>query len=378
MDLSWITLAAFAIFLTPSFGMLLVFRYYIPRGKSIPSNDLIFLLFFSLIATIINFSLLLYYGKQFWVANASRFDPNIFNFIFGKLDLSPIRPIAYIFNNNETNIVNFFLDIHIRPMIVGIFIFGAFKKLEEIDEYINLRLFEGTFHEMNMFAIFFVTVAYKLDNDRGTYRRKIKNKGWFPDFIKNYQRIFYHPWKMITENNNRLEILLVDVFCSDGNLYSGILTDWLPAHDEIASLNLDNVLRYYPDVPQQNAMPIKKDGVEVVNGSQSDMKKSLRKWRLVKNKGELVLPYKNILTIHLYRIRKGANIKIAVDDENSLETLKWYLMLLHNNPNVFEVIEVDVIKKDAEYENFENKLSEWIGINSLILPPKKVKLSQVS
>src|SRR5690606_25258044 len=131
-------------------------------------------------------------------------------------------------------------------------------------------------------------------------------------------------WNYILDFNENIEILMIDIATTDESLYSGMFVDWTPddsaSTDAIGSIGIKNVFKYETPVDHKHNLPPEKEEEK----SYFSMPKSTRRWRLIKNDGEMYVPYSQIKTMHIWKLKRGATLKAWVRDTNSNERLKWH------------------------------------------------------
>lgn len=350
MELSWAAALIIPTVVTPAVLLYFFFRLLIPKAKAPPQNDFVSVLLFSLLAILINVELFGYtldlmirghFGLEIVTAEKDLFQ--LFRKLIGRNAYDPIRPFVSIYSNLvnpflKSNIFGIFIDLHLRPVLIGASLY-LFKYLLSGMKYI---------------------IDYNFYNQ---WQSKWLNKAinFFSDPLKKY---FFSYWNYILDFNQNIEILMMDISTTDESLYSGMFIDWTPddseSTDTIGSIGIKNVFKYETpkDLGQKN--------IESQKPGYFSMPSSSRRWRLIKNDGELYIPYSQIKSIHIWKIIKGTNLNIWVNDTNTNERLKWYLLLVSKRPDFFHSVKIRVsVKSDEEGKNYEEVFVNWLSENSL-------------
>jgi len=365
MDLTWSALLVILLIITPALCALALFRAFHPKIRYVQNSNLITIIFPSLFSLLVNIPLIGYYLNKainYKVHSCTNANLNlIYELIFTNHTFNPIfRPAyqisSFIFSNtNDLDIVLFYIDIHLRVLFFGFVLsmflifclwldnhFGSIiyiKKPEELKK-----------HEMR--------ICHFLGYD--SIERK---NGWFSYIISKISNGFlFNQWNQLIGDNTKAHTLFCDIFFDDNNLYSGMLDNWLPKDaNEISFLSLVCVLRYYPDT-------IDKEGN--VN----------RKWKFIVNSGTLTFPFPKIKTVNIWKLTTNTSLKVAVNNKNDLEKLKWHLAVWHHKKDIFSSVIITVDYK-AEFED-ANKFLEYIdnflSDSNYIIPFEKINAKVAS
>ena len=299
----------FVIFLIfPALLMLGTFRCYYPKSRFIQVSNFFLLLPMVMAVFFIGFDLIAY----------------ALNIIF----VNDSGDIKNFFKNSILFIV---LEIHIRSLLFVIFLSNIHNGLEWLNDCLEEK---------------------RRDKSRVKKRKRpIEQPGWLERKLFQLNNVISHPWIAHIRHNRKTEILMADVLTEDDNLYTGRFEDFTASGNEISSVSLGNIFRYYPSTGEK-ATERSPDG-----GGYT----SKRKHRLIKNSGELFIPYSKIKTIHLWNLEINTIIDINIYDTNGEELFKWYLTLMRDAPHIFKQLNVNLFLAGADKNDFQKRLSLWIN-----------------
>ena len=174
--------------------------------------------------------------------------------------------------------------------------------------------------------------------------------------LLKFHKLVSHPWVGYIRHNQRIEILIADIFTEDGNLYMGRFISFQEDGNEASMIAISNNFRFYPstnnneNVEEGSHVKRNPDGVGYV---------SKRKQRLINNSGHLLIPYSKIRTIHLWKLKKGTDMALNIFDTNSEESFRWYLSLMKSAPQIFTTFKIKVFLNNENKEDFERRLLTW-------------------
>lgn len=349
MDLSWAAVILLPSIVTPALLLHFFFRLIVPKSKAPPQNDFTSILLFCLLTAVINLQLIAYFANLIIFRTTFADGPLISNLfelyraLIGRNDYDPIRPFISLYSlvSNEflnTNIFGIFLDLHLRPLFLGISIWITKLFFSKIKKMIDEKYYESCIQRW--LDSFFAYITYP------------------------FKKYFFSYWNYVLDFNPNVEILMLDLLHDDGNLYSGKFIDWTPddseSNDTVGSLGIGAVFKYGPTSEAKKTESAKK---ETEQPGHFTSPPSERKWRMLTNKGNMYVPFAKIRTIHIWKLKKGGTLDIWVNDFNTNERMKWYLSLASLKENFLSKINIIVtVKDDKDFinylENFENFISD--------------------
>ena len=357
------TIVLILAFVTPALPILFAFRLAFPRARTIgPSELLLFVLSIS-VSAVINWPLFMLIGDQFartyltssaLNAHASSYDwhRELVQALFvGEPPIRPLR-LAHWFSSfftktppADTNAFLVFLDLQITPTVYGLLILG-------------LKL-GGT-------ALFEKWECHQYTKAKAESESRYKNEAPGPTRIHKalrfFQEAFYHPWTILTLTNQKRELLMVDVLTTEGSLYSGKLTSWIPDENTISAVSMYYPLRYiFPSTPKKEkhaaSNPWFSSDVSKETRAQGELSVGTSK-RLIPNNGEMVIPAEKIETIHFWELRKGRKHALVVKDIQDVDVVKWYLLLAFTHPGFIESIHI-LLRPTADEALVRKELARW-------------------
>ena len=254
-----------------------------------------------------------------------------FDLIDDALNKTLVNGSGDIKNFFKNSILCIILKIHVYSFLIVVALAKTHKMLEWLNDYLG---------------------------EKKRYKREVKKRkrpteqpGWLEKRLFHLNNVISHPWVAHIRHNRKTEILMADVLTEDDNLYTGRFGDFTANGNEISSVSLGNIFRYYPST----------DDKEPERSPDGEGYTSKRKHRLIKNSGELFIPYSKIKTIHLWNLEINTTIDINIYDTNGEELFKWYLTLMRDAPHIFEKLNVNVFLTGTDKNDFQKRLSSWIN-----------------
>lgn len=182
------------------------------------------------------------------------------------------------------------------------------------------------------------------------FSEKCKFVEWATNFVEKYffstlYLALSHPWVAHTRHNKKAEILMVDALTRDGNLYSGIYSNFIPTVDKerVLSISIENAIRYYP---KDNSNPKDNERLSCNETTEEEKTAIKRRVRNIKNSGELIIPFNQIETVHLWKQKIGISpIVNFYNNSNSYELLKWYLLIMKKHPHAYQELIICILKE---------------------------------
>lgn len=351
MDLSWAAAVFIPTIITPAVLIYISLRILIPKSKAQPNNDFSIIIFFVFVTTLINYDVITYTLRLVW-SEVSKVETEskdslivALNSLVKNTSVEPVRYSQHLeplfFNNDikESNIFGIILELHLRPFLwflgfyLGLFSFKCYRR--RINQYWH--------NEWSANLLNFVD--------------KVINKL----FWNKFKKFFFSYWHYVFDFDEVNESLLVDIMCVDGNLFSGIFVDYTPdddiSRDAIGSVGITCPLKYGPQDDSTTT--------ETIDSNNSTVTKSKirRPWNIINNEGVMYIPYANIKTIHIWKIRRGTKINLTLLKENHEERMFWYLNLLFNieeeNKGIIKKLKIRIYQTDT-YKPDTEKIIEKI------------------
>lgn len=367
MDLTWSALLVLLLIVTPALCALATFRTLHPKIRYVHNSNLVSIIFPSLFSFLVNIPLIGFFiekALKLKVLSCSSDDLNlIYEFIFSHHSFNPIlRPALFVSNlfsnsSNDLDIVLFYLDIHLRVVFFSLLLSGTFLLVLALDDYFSSLAYLKR-RELQKVGCFKKSLCkifgYKLQNRN--------HLGWFSSLLKRISNgLLFHQWNQLIGDNTRTQTVFCDIFFDDDNMYTGMLDDWLPKDaSDVSSFSLTCVLRYYPNT-------INSKGEEV------------RKWKFIVNNGTLILPFPKIKTINIWKLSINTALKIAVNNKNDLEKLKWHLAIWHHKKDIFKsvIITVDFEPMFKNANDFYEYLDNFLSDSNYDIPIEKIQANVV-
>ena len=265
-------------------------------------------------------------------------------------EYSPIRPFLIFTDYSPENILGIIADFHIRVFLFSIIVL-AFGKLVGFIIFISDYLFyESCLSDKRWFSIY------------PTFRvivRKI-----IDPFTTGYKKLLLNYWSYVFDFDESLEILMVDIMTRSDELYSGKFVDWIPNvgnKNSLVAVGITEVLKY-----ESVKIPHKENNT-----------KPKRRWRLIKNRGEMYISFSEISSIHVWKIPRGTSLTVWIDDENKKERLKWYLLLTAKRLHFIKKINIK-FGDEEKANSYCESLLDWIEENDLKNVANKIQVEILS
>mgnify|MGYP001558663229 FL=1 len=345
-------------------ALILVFRLFYPKSRTIPINEGVILLLSATASLLINSGLIASYlsdiieplkslqpltDDEFKLLRSLLvYDNSGYTFRPFAAGISHVFPIIPA---SATNLWAFLLDLHLRAFLVGATLFGFFKipgKLEQQAQCLPYKKgFPVTLSKWEMVIAILFGVKLESPNKYEKHQERIKSGilSWFRDAL-------YHPWARLTSHNRNREILIVDVLTKEGSIYSGWLTGWIPSVDSMLAIPMEFALRFHPTT---------KEGEE-------------RRLSFIKNNGELIIPMNEVVTLHFWEIRKNFETTIVIRKKRDIERLKWILVLAHVFPGFFSNISIHIFLTNEEHLKFAQELDVWLQDSEIHIDDEIVEI----
>lgn len=355
--------------------VLFVYRLFYPKTRTISYSDTSTLLSCSLFTLIINGGLLNWYIKKILINGGLEFFPRSFHAILKALfDLKNIGDPFRVLNLTGTNglaDLNFFallIELHLRTLLFSLAILLFLKFLGWLEETLQsihhlplpkIRWWHMCFcrllgHPLNLAG------TKKFDQEKVV----LTLFGYKP--IKFFREAFFHPWALLTLNNRKKELLMVDVLTEEGSFYSGTMSTWVPDGDSYSEISMTNCLRFLPlSNNDQNSSDTKTN------------EKPYRSMRFFKNNGELILSKNRIETIHFWKIVFDSKFAVPVKNENDLERVKWYLVLAYLNPGFIKTLDILIEVDNSTWGELKEKLLDWMFDNGIKFSKKGMRIKTI-
>ena len=124
MELSYLSLIVFPLFVTPALLMFVVYKFAVPKSKAISGNNFFIFLVFIFISGAFNLNRISNYLQLLWVDvrdELSHSNNELFDYVLGTKDISTLPVKQY---QNAFELIN---DIHFQTLLIAIFIWlGSF------------------------------------------------------------------------------------------------------------------------------------------------------------------------------------------------------------------------------------------------------------
>lgn len=392
MDLSWAFIISLPLVLSPGFFALIAFRLVIPHAKSRHSSDYIYLMPFIIFTLLLNFELILEFantnkfyldnsiGKQIltslgeasywftptlWISSACIF---IKDFL---LNLPQSFCNWPILKTAEYSLFTLVWDIQLRAFLASLAFGLIIRSMYKIDDYYEsysyLHLDKKGFVHWLIRVVGKFILRYKISKEISERKKQPNQRGYFSKLVENINLVLSNEWVNSLSYNENIEILMVDIRTKDDHLYSGVFTNILAGKSsELESISMYNVLCYYPD-KKENIEKDKKETAENDHKNKNNFYASTRKWRLIKNRGELFILSDEILTMNFWYMRKGIKLKEVVyhGEDYIFEKIKWNILLVYSYPHIIDSYEIKLYYKDIkEKQDFVEKFSKWFNENN--------------
>ena len=345
---------------TPAIPLFLFFRLRFLKIRTVIQSDLLLIVIGCLLSLLINWKLIGYMADAVVPAITSTPKTEEWSDLVKLLlpsgaDFKPFRP-AYEFLSrycwpglSRTNVVIFLLDLHARTVLVGAAFWASTGAAAGATEYLQYLSYSNNAFKRFIAAIF----GYDFAPDQSRYMLEHQSVSLIDKFIRYFRAAIYHPWMILTFSNPLREILLVDVLTKEGSLYSGVLINWIPDGHQISAIAMRYALRYATKKPSPPQPP----GTIV--------QPSIRVKELIKNNGKLIIPAEQILTIHLWELRRHVQCVIPVRSLQDTDVVKWYYLIAFLYPDFIDKITVQLFLPPNEVGVFGKRLTSWLVDNRL-------------
>ncbi len=238
------------------------------------------------------------------------------------LELFPTEEISKeaLNDKSELSFFSFLSALHLRGLLLGLAAFFVFKAVGLIEEYLQYIPYK----KAKPWPWYDRALLYSFGNRHANGSHELKYEkekiklrifGW--EIVTWFTFAVFSPFAYLTKTNRRREILMVDVFTTEGSLYSGTFSSWVAKEDSFSEISLEYCLRYYP----------KEVGVLLDESDKSSKKK--RKRYLIKNNGEMIISRERIETLHFWEIRKCSCVTVSIANLEDIENAKWFLLLAY-------------------------------------------------
>lgn len=308
-----------------------------------------------------------------------------------------------LFTVPKYNLYTLIIDIQLRSILVSMLAGFLINRLSQIDDfYESYSLLEplpkGSF--LDKIARFFGSqiLRYDLQFSDKLRRKHLNQTSYFSNLVSNIKHILTNDWINSITWNKKAEVLMVDIRTLDDHMYSGVFTNFVCGKsNELEAVSMFNVLCYYPEKAKSKEEdkndPAPADKVATAKGAagldankhkqQNDFHPSKRKWRLIKNDGEMFIPSTQISTVNFWYLRKGVKLKeISYHNEDYIfEKIKWSVKLLYANIDIIDSFQIIFYYLDKEEKDlFINKFNKWFSetgfeaAGKIIISFKKVSI----
>lgn len=374
----------------------MAFRLVLPKIKSKHTSDYAYFLPFVVFGLLVNFEFIGFFVNENFAllrepeisklisgASAPWFRPLIWvigflsfiwNFIISfPSSICSLTPIKF----ENYNLYTFMLEIQARTFVSCTLAASLIKTLSFLDDYYeSFPYFDSELRSTKLYGLKkFIgekILRYNLNIEIAKAKRYPNQGTVFSGFINNVKLQLQNEWINSVEYNKKMEILMVDVKTADDHLYSGVFTNIVGGKEnDFEAISMFNVMCYYPEVKNEMKEPVKIDstGMKIEDHQKkTEHQVSLRKWRLIKNSGEIYILNSNILTVNTWYIRKGAKLKeIAYAGKNNyLEKIKWNLQLVGISPIIIEELEIEFyFETDLQKINFIKQVEDFVKTNNI-------------
>lgn len=356
-SISLTALILLLVFVTPALVLIVVSRLFFPKTRTIKVSDTVILLISVVANLAVNGSLFSFYFhtivslEEAAKAIPKDYLPLLLKVFANSGDKSVIRPSVLFLSDNSSNFFYFIFDLHMRALIIGVLSFSLIKAFGWLEEYLQYIPYKDSFPnscwDKFILCIFGIKVPYD-SNEKIYERKKINISIWGWDILKWFRDAIYHPWAHLTKTNRKREILMVDILTTEGSLYSGAFTTWVPSEESISEITMEYGIRFYP-----------KEEPRLDLATQKFIAKP-RKKALIKNNGELIISRERIETVHFWEIRKKSRVTVSVTQPQDIESVKWFLLLAYVFPNYIKSITIHVKTEDKIWADFKVHLGDWI------------------
>jgi hypothetical protein len=202
---------------------------------------------------------------------------------------------------------------------------------------------------------------------------------WLPRYylwiLRNFRNAIYHPWAILMETDMDFELPMADVLTTEGSLYSGLLYYWAPKDNNLASITLTNVIRYYAAKKILNDEHVSKQQGPAPSTTKPEKPKKVG---VIPNHGSLTVPFEKIETVHFWKIKKGSAVTIRLRTKDDVEKLKWYLLLIFRKKGFFTKLNLEMALDQATDTWFRADFKEWITKNKLKFEKGTIEIRHIS
>lgn len=320
MSLAWGPVIILFTFVTPALLLLATFRIVVPKQRSFVQNDLTLLAFFCLISAFVNGDLIAFAAAS----SADLIPVGVHDETLRILKQGlawPHKPLLRFLSSDT--LFSLIAEFHIRVIFVSICLYIFAKLIDLLTHLIACYLWEGLAD--------FLLAPYL----------------WF---LKIVRPVIYHPWGLLTQTSFRGELVMVDLLTTEGSLFSGILTSYVPNENSMSAMSLKAPLRYHgskKDPASQKLAP-------------TEISNNRRKISLVKNHGELVVLAERIETIHFWGLPRNFKAVVNIYASNDVEILKWFVAISQISKHVKKVTGVFNYQDTDELYSQLKRVLDWL------------------
>lgn len=137
---------------------------------------------------------------------------------------------------------------------------------------------------------------------------------WVNRFAEEIANLPLHPWAVLTKADTRTEVLIADVLTPSG-LYMGMVSDWHPDESNSAeAIVLTNVLKFERTVVEEG-------GKKVLRANKY----------LFPHSGDVLIPIEKVENSHFWRLDKSARIVCDLWSTEDFAYLKWWLLIAYEH-----------------------------------------------
>ena len=254
-------------------------------------------------------------------------------------EYSPIRPFLMFSDYCPGDILGIIADLHIRILLFSMMLIILVRLIGLIISIFDTLLYKGWLLDYKWLSMYPCVVD--------------KAKAFIDCLTTSWKKLLLNYWNYVFDFNENLEILMVDIMTRSDELYSGKFVDWVPHignQNSQVAIGITEILKYDPEK----------------NFHKNNTDTPKRRWRLIKNKGAMYIPFSEISSMHTWKILRGTSFTIWIDDENKKERLKWYLLIVAKRSHFIKKIEINIdIGGEEEAELYCISLLSWIEENNL-------------
>ncbi len=364
------TLLILLTLITPALLLVFIYRLFFTRTRSIKSTEVSQFLLCCAFNLAVNFKLFSWYFQKL-ITNASplftKDQIETTKHLLGNGNIeSPTRITSFFVNKDDTNIFYFLMDLHLNVVFLGLLLVFFCYIIGRLEDYLAVSYdLKGkvNLNRRQKFVLCLFGYLNSKEKNVKFKRARISIFGFEP--VKFFRDAIHHPWAVLTWSNPDAEILMIDILTSDGSLYSGKLSYWVPEGDSYSNISMEHAIRYYMYSKELTAQERhKKEAIS--EGISQSVKLKSNKINFIKNNGELVLPKEKTESVHLWRINKGSNYTVIIKNEYHLEIFKWYLVLAYTHPGFIKKLEGIILVDNEKWTQFKEELEKWLKDTNLV------------